>query len=252
MKKQAVICILSLLLSLGTAWPALAGEITVSAAASLTNAFTEIKDAFEKKHPNVRVVTNFASSNALLSQIESGAPVDVFASADQATMDRAASKSLIDAPSRRNFAVNGLVLIAPSASALNLKKAEDLGGSAVQRIALGNPESVPAGRYAREALEIKGLWNGLQAKFVYGENVRQVLDYVSRAEVEAGFVYSTDAKQAGEKVRVVETLSGKTPVTYPIAVLSASRNKKDAQSFASFVYGPEGLNILARYGFSKP
>ncbi|MDR2050423.1 MAG: molybdate ABC transporter substrate-binding protein [Deltaproteobacteria bacterium] len=232
-----------------TVW---AAEITVSAAASLTNAFTEVRAAFEKDNPGIVALTNFASSNALLAQIESGAPVDVFASADQATMNRAEEKKLVFRPSRKNFAGNGLVLIVPAAGGLNPSGAGDLTGVEYDRIAVGNPDSVPAGRYAREVLEGRNIWSALAPKLVYGESVRQVLDYVVRDEVRAGFVYSTDARQAGAQVRVVETLKGKTPVLYPIAVLEASKNKAEAQKFVDFVLSPAGQDILSRYGFSAP
>ncbi|MDR2503097.1 MAG: molybdate ABC transporter substrate-binding protein, partial [Deltaproteobacteria bacterium] len=140
---------------------AAAAEVAVSAAASLTNAFTEVKETFERGNPGIKIVTNFASSNALLAQIESGAPVDVFASADQATMDKAAEKKLLLASSRRDFARNGLVLIVPAASTGKAAKAEDLTQAAYAKIAVGNPDSVPAGRYTREVLQARKLWDAL-------------------------------------------------------------------------------------------
>ncbi|MDR1241427.1 MAG: molybdate ABC transporter substrate-binding protein [Deltaproteobacteria bacterium] len=233
----------------GAAYPA---EITVSAAASLNNAFTELKGAFEAKNSGTTVVTNFASSNNLLKQIETGAPVDVFASADQATMNTAEQGGFIDKSTRKNFALNGLVLIAPAGESKSLSKAADLVKPEYARIAVGNPASVPAGRYAQEVLELQNLWTPLKDRLIFGENVRQVLDYVSRGEVQAGFVYSTDAKQAGDQVRVVETMQGKTPVLYPIAALSASKNKAAAQAFVDFANSAEGQAILAKYGFMAP
>lgn len=239
-------------LALFAAPRAQAAEIIVSAAASLSNAFTEVKEAFEKGNPDIKVVTNFASSNALLAQIESGAPADVFASADQATMDKAAAKGLLLTGSRSNFASNGLVLIAPAQGGPKLAALRDLTAAQYSGIAIGNPDSVPAGRYAREALQEKGIWETLLPKFIYGENVRQVLDYVARGEVQAGFVYSTDAKQAGNKVRVVEEIALKTPALYPIAVLSASKNQAAAKRFTDFAQSPAGRGILAKYGFGAP
>lgn len=231
---------------------ALAAGLTVSGAASLTNAFTEVKAAFEKKNPSIPVITNFAASNPLLRQIEEGAPVDVFASADQATMNKAQEKKLIDEGTRKNFALNDLVLIVPADSKLALAGLDDLKKGEVQRIAIGNPESVPAGRYGKAALTASGLWETLQPKYIMGESVRQTLDYVSRGEVEAGIVYGTDAKQAGDKVRVIAVLSGHEPVLYPIAVVTGSKAKKEAQAFIDFVLSAEGQAILAKYGFSKP
>jgi molybdate transport system substrate-binding protein len=239
-------------LTLFAAGEAGAASITVSAAASLTNAFGEVKDAFMKKHPDVAVVTNFAASNPLLRQIEEGAPADVFASADQDTMNKAAEKKLIDEATRADFALNGLVLVAPAGNEAALAGPEDLKKEAVKKIAVGNPDSVPAGRYAKASLTSSGLWDVLQPKLIMGENVRQVLDYVSRGEVEAGIVYMTDAKQAGEKVKVVTVLSGHSPVLYPIAVVKSAASPKEAKAFVDFVRSDEGVAILAKYGFAKP
>lgn len=252
MKRIKLLISCVLLISWCMTVPAQAAEITVSAAASLTNAFTEVKDAFKKKNPDTKVVTNFAASNPLLKQIETGAPVDVFASADQATMDKAADQKFITEKSRVNFAANSLVLIVPAGSTMNLKKADELVGKDYSRVSIGNPDSVPAGRYTREVLQHLGLWDKLDGKLIYGESVRQVLDYVMRGEVQAGFVYGTDAKQGGDKVKVIETMQGKTRVTYPIAVLERSKAQKEAQVFVDFVVSPEGQAILAKYGFSAP
>ena len=241
-------CVLLLSLSAGRS---LAADLTVSAAASLTNAFTEVKDAFMKKHPDVKVSTNFAASNPLLKQIEEGAPVDVFASADQVTMDKAAKGGLIDEASRANFALNQLLLIVPADSKLALAAPEDLKKNEVRKIAIGNPESVPAGRYAKASLTSSGLWDLLQPKYIMGESVRQALDYVSRGEVDAGIVYMTDAKQAGGKVKAVKILSGHEPVSYPIAVVKKAAAPKEAKLFIDFVRGAEGAAILSKYGFAK-
>ena len=230
----------------------LAADITVSAAASLTNAFTEVKDAFTKKYPDVKVTTNFAASNPLLRQIEEGAPVDVFASADQATMDKASKSGVIDDTSRKDFALNGLALIVPADSKLAIAGPEDLNKAGVQKIAVGNPESVPAGRYAKASLTSTGQWETLQPKYIMGESVRQTLDYVSRGEVDAGIVYMTDAKQAGDKVRVVKVLSGHDPVLYPIAVIKKAAAPKEAVMFIDFVLSEEGTAILSKYGFARP
>lgn len=229
-----------------------AGELTVSGAASLTNAFTEIKDLFEKKYPGVKVRTNFAASNPLLKQMEEGAPVDVFASADQETMDKAEAKKLIDAGTRRDFALNDLVMVVPSDGKLSLASAKDLTRPEVKRIAVGNPASVPAGRYAKAALMAAGLWDTLQPKYVFGASVRQALDYVGRGEVDAAFVYRTDALIGGRKMKIATVMSGHKPVLYPIAVATTGSNREDAAKFVDFVLAPEGQGVLAKYGFSKP
>ena len=243
----------SLLGCLLLAAPAFAAqEITVSGAASLTNAFTEIKGLFEKKYPDIKVHTNFAASNPLLKQMEVGAPVDVFASADQEPMDTAAAKKLVDTATRKDFALNDLVMVVPSDSKLNLTGAKDLAKPEVKRIAVGNPDSVPAGRYTKAALTTAGLWETLQPKYVFGASVRQALDYVGRGEVDAGFVYRTDAKQGGDKMKVAAVMDGHKPVLYPIAVATTGSNRDGGAKFVGFVLSPEGQAVLAKYGFSNP
>ncbi|WP_374358904.1 molybdate ABC transporter substrate-binding protein [Pseudoduganella danionis] len=232
--------------------PARAGELTVSAAASLSNAFKEIGAAYEKQYAGNRVQFNFAASDALVQQIAKGAPVDVFAAADQEAMDKAENLKLLDSSSRRNFASNTLVLIKPGDSKLALGGVRDLAQPGVQRIASGNPASVPAGRYARHALEQAGLWSVVVNKLIYANSVRQGLDYVARGEVDAGFVYATDAALFKDKVQVVATVPTETPVRYPLAVISNSAQLPAARQFAEFVLSAPAQAILARYGFGRP
>ncbi|HWI10060.1 MAG TPA: molybdate ABC transporter substrate-binding protein, partial [Burkholderiaceae bacterium] len=183
-----------------------AADLTVSAAASLTNAFKELGPAFEAQNPGTTVVFNFAASDALLAQIAKGAPADVFASADQQAMDRADAQKVLVAGSRRNFAGNSLVMIVPGDSALGLGAPADLQRPAVKRVAIGNPASVPVGRYTKASLEAAKLWAAIEPKAVLAQSVRQALDYVARGEVEAGFVYATDAAIMKDKVKVVATV----------------------------------------------
>lgn len=249
MNLKSLHTILSLCIVL-TSTPAMAGDLLVSAAASLTNAFTEMKEPFEKTHPGTSLVLNFASSGALLKQMEQGAPVDVFASADQVTMDKAAP--MIDAPTRMDFAGNALVLIVPAEGGLPLTAPEELKGEQVKLVAIGNPDSVPAGRYAKGALDAVGLFKPLTPKFVLAESVRQALDYVARGEVQAGFVYATDAALRADKVTFAAEVAGHKPISYPIALLKDSASKDMGQKFIDFVMGEEGQGILARFGFKKP
>lgn len=227
-------------------------EIIVSAAASLTNAFNEIGKKFEGANPGTMVVFNFAASGALLQQLEQGAPVDVFASADQKTMEQAAEKKLILPETRKNFVSNGLVLIVPSGSKVPIKGLQDLTAKEVSKLALGKPETVPAGRYTQEALTNEGLWEKLSPKFIPGDSVRQVLDYVIRGEVDAGFVFSTDAAVAKDKVQVVATLEKHKPILYPVAVVAVTQKKDIACRFIDFVMSKEGGEIFSKYGFGKP
>lgn len=227
-------------------------EIIVSAAASLTNVFTDIKTAFEQQHPEYIVQTNFAASNLLLKQMEEGAPVDVFASADQETMDKAAQKELIVVATRQNFARNELVLVLPADSRISLVSLADLKKPAVTYLAVGNPESVPAGRYAREALATAGLWKDLQTKYVFGASVRQTLEYVRREEADAGFVYRTDALLGGSGIQIAFMVEGHRPVLYPIAVTTVGKNNPGAMLFRNFVLSPQGQALLQHYGFTRP
>ncbi|MFG6413580.1 molybdate ABC transporter substrate-binding protein [Roseateles sp. DC23W] len=240
------------LLALLLALPGFASaqQLTVSAAASLTDAFKEIGPKFEASKPGATVRFNFAASGVLLQQIAQGAPVDVLASADQGTMNRGAEQKLIAADTRRDFAANELVLVTPPDGTVMALR--DLSQPAVRRIAVGKVASVPVGRYTQQALEGAQLWAALVPKLVFADNVRQVLDYVSRGEVEAGFVYRTDAGLAKGKVRIAMTVGGHAPVTYPVAVIADSKQAALARDFVSFLNAAESQSILARYGFAKP
>ena len=240
---------------LGLPLLASAQQLTISAAASLTDAFKDIGPRFEATRPGVKLRFNFAASGVLIQQIVQGAPVDVLASADAETMNRGVEQRLIDAETRRDFAANTLVLVVPAldgAPRAVVTGLADLTGPAFKRIAIGKPASVPVGRYTQQALETAGLWAPLQPKLVQADSVRQVLDYVARGEAEAGFVYRTDATLLAGKVSVVQTVQGHAPVRYPVAVVSDSRQKTLARDFAAFLLGAEAQAILARYGFGKP
>lgn len=245
-----LLCIAIVLTIFGSA--AHAAELMVSAAASLTNAFKELGPVFEARHPGTKVLFNFGASDSLVQQIAKGAPVDVFASADQEAMDKAAAQKLVDAGSRKNFVGNKLVVIVPMDNAIPIKTLDDLQQPAVKRIALGNPANVPAGRYTKHALELARLWSNINAKAVNAQSVRQSLDYVARGEVEAGFVYATDAALMKDKVRVAMTVPTATPITYPIAAVAGSGNTGIARQFIDLTLSPDGQAILSRHGFTRP
>jgi molybdate transport system substrate-binding protein len=240
---------LAFALALGAAQ---AAELTVSAAASLTNAFKDIGTAYEAQHPGSKVLFNFAASGALLQQIAKGAPVDVFASADLETMDQAQAQQLVKAEARRNFVRNTLVVIVPGDSPLAPKAVQDLLQPQVARVAIGTPASVPVGRYTKAVLEKAQLWPAIEPKMIGAASVRQALDYVARSEVDAGFVYATDAAIMPGKVKVAFTVPTDTPVVYPIAPVAASTNAAEAARFVAFVLSPAAQAILAKYGFGKP
>jgi molybdate transport system substrate-binding protein len=238
--------------SLAAQSAAWADELVVSAAASLTNAFKDAGNAFEKQHPGTKLVLNFGASDVLMQQIVNGAPADVFASADETAMDKAVDAKVVITATRRDFAANSLVAIVPADSTLALMTVRDLATRGqVKKIALGDPASVPAGRYAQGALKATGLWDAVAAKSVLAANVRQSLDYVSRGEVDAGFVFGTDAALAAQRVKIVTTVPTQTPIAYPIAVVRGSAHAADAQAFVDYLLSPAGQAVLAKYGF-KP
>ncbi|MCO5399170.1 molybdate ABC transporter substrate-binding protein [Ralstonia soli] len=239
-------------LSLGVAAPVHAADLVVSAAASLTNAFKTIAQQYEVLHPDTKVVLNFGASDVLMQQIARGAPADVFASADQEAMNKAVAEQVIKTETRHDFVANQLVLIVPATGAVPVHALNDLTKPAVKHVAIGNPASVPVGRYAKRALEAAKLWEPVQAKAVLAQNVRQALDYVSRGEVEAGLVFSTDAAIAADKVKVAGPVPLNVPLTYPIAVTSGTKQPQQAADFVAFVLSPAGQALLAKYGFLKP
>lgn len=227
-----------------------AQTLTVSAAASLTDAFKEIGARFDAaKGSTTRF--NFAASGVLIQQILQGAPVDVFVSADPQTMDRGIKEKVLDGSTRKDFAANTLVLVAP-VGGMPVARVEDLAGEPVKRIAIGKLLTVPVGRYTKEALDSAKLWAAVEPKLVYADSVRQVLDYVARGEADAGFVYRTDAELMKDKVRIIATVGGHAPVTYPAATVTDSKQAALAKAFVDYLSGAEAQAILARYGFSRP
>lgn len=246
MKKTLLV--LSLLATTYSA--AYAEEIMVSAAASLTDAFNDIAANYQKEYPEDTILLNYAGSGALLQQIENGAPVDIFASADQTTMDRAEEKGLINNDTRRIFVKNTLVVVIGKNSSLDIKTMDDLKSIDVHRIALANPSSVPVGRYTKSVLEDANLWQALQPKFIETESVRQSLAYVAQGETDTGFVYGTDAAILKDEVNVAFTVPTKTEILYPIALTKNS--KSGSLRFYEYIFTPESQHILMNYGFSKP
>ena len=239
---------LGLLISAG----ACAADLTVCAAASLTQAFQQLGPIFETAHPGTKVRFNFGASGALLQQIAKGAPVDVFASADQETMDQAQRLNLIQAAGRRNFARNALVVIVPATGGHAPRALADLAQAGYKRIAIGLPASVPVGRYTKSVLQQAGLWSAIEPKMIGAHTVRQALDYTARGEVDAGFVYATDAALMPDKVKLALTVPTPTPVLYPIAPTTRSTDADGAQKFVAFIQSAPAQSVLAQYGFGKP
>lgn len=226
------------------------GDITVSAAISLKNAFEDIGRLYEAKQ-GAKVSFNFGASGDLMKQIAGGAPVDVFASAAQKDMDEADKQGFIVSASRANIAANSVVLIVPVGSRMLLKSFEGLIAADIKKIAIGNPKTVPAGRYAAEVFNYYKLSPVIKNRIVFTENVRQVLDYVAQDEVDAGIVYATDAAVRARDVRLVSTApeASHKPVIYPIAMVKGTKSDTSAKAFISMVMSPEGQKILQKYGF---
>jgi len=195
---------------------------------------------------------NFGASGALLQQIAKGAPVDVFASADQETMDQAQAQKLIDAGQRRNFVSNALVVIVPAGASKVPGSLTDLTQSGYPRIAIGLPASVPVGRYTKTILEKRGLWSIFEQKMIGANTARQALDYVARGEVDAGFVYSTDAALMPDKVKVAFPVRTQDPILYPAAPISSSTNAAAARAFVEYLLSPAAQSVLTKYGFGRP
>jgi molybdate transport system substrate-binding protein len=231
-----------------------AQEVTVSVAISMKDAVEELGRQFQKARPTVVLRFNLGASGELQKQIEAGAPVDLFISAAQRQMDELEKRGLILSATRRTVARNVLTVIVPADSRLGLRQAEDLLKPQVQRIVIGNPKTVPAGQYAEACRRTLNLWEPLKPKLVFSENVRQALEYVSRGEVEAGFVYATDAAmrvgQAQEAFR--PPIESYPPVTYPAATVAGSRQQAIAQAFVDLLLSTDGQRVLSRFGFLPP
>jgi molybdate transport system substrate-binding protein len=227
--------------------------VTVFAAASLKNALDSASAAYEKS-TGVKVRASYAASSALAKQIEQAAPADVFISADLEWMDYLSAKGLIKEGSRRQFFGNRLVLIAPATSKLALRIAPgfalaDALGSG--RLAIGEVKAVPAGKYAKAALESLGAWEAVKSKLAESENVRAALALVAREEAALGIVYQTDAA-AEPNVRVVGTFpaGSHAPIVYPVAITAESRNSEAAERFVQFLAAPEGAAPFEKAGFT--
>lgn len=242
--------VLFLLISLAAA-PVLAQDLVVSAAASLTAAFDEIKREFEKANPNVRVVANYASSGALFRQLQQGAPADLYASANVGFMEKLIELTLVDRKDSSIFAYNDVVLAVRSDNRLAIDGLQDLKGDGVRRIGIGNPATVPAGQYAMKSLKDLGLWEGIESRLIYGETVTQVLRYIRRGEVDAGFLFASDLKRAGDGVLEVSRLPLEARPAYPIAVVKGSRNRLVAEQFLDWVLSETGQAIMEKHGFAE-
>ncbi len=244
--------LLSLALGAGfvlLAFPVGAVEINVSAAASLTDALQEIVQAYEATSAD-RIVLNLGASSLLARQIEEGAPADLFLSADEAKMDYLAKKGLLLGRTRKSVLGNTLVVVVPLDSKLKIAAATDLASPSIRALALAEPQTVPAGIYAKEYLQKTGLWRKVIDRVVPTENVRAALAAVEAGNADAGIVYQTDA-EISKKVRVAYAVSeAEGPkISYPFAALAATRHPEETRRFLAYLSSPPALDVFRRYGF---
>jgi molybdate transport system substrate-binding protein len=232
--------------------PALAGEVTVFAAASLTDAMQEIGSAYEKETGD-KVVLNLGASSALARQIQEGAPADLFFSADEAKMNDLEKRGLVAKGTRRSLLSNTLVIVVPGDSSLKIASPGDLATSKVRALALAEPQSVPAGIYAKEWLKSQKLWSRIIDKVIPTENVRGALAAVESGNADLGIVYKTDAG-ISKKVRIAyEVPVAEGPkISYPLAVISESTRQDAARRLLAYLASDAALDVFRKYGFLVP
>jgi molybdate transport system substrate-binding protein len=234
-----------------TTAPAIPVQLNVSAAASTTDALKAINDLYQQANKNVTIVANFASSGTLQTQIENGAPADVFVSAATAQMDNLQKEGLTINETRQNLLNNKTVMVVPIDSTLGLTSFNDLATDKVKIVAIGDPKSVPAGTYALQAFDELGITAAVQPKEVLGADVRQVLTYVEGGNVDAGIVFATDALTS-TKVKVVASAPAdiNARVVYPVAILKASKNIDAAKAYVNFLSSAQAKAVWEKFGFS--
>lgn len=258
MKKQYIVLMLAFVLLLtscstnnDTGATEQPKELTISAAASLTDAMDELKEIYEAEH-NVELTFNFAGSGKLAHQIQQGAPVDVFISANENWLDTLLEEGLIDADSTTDVTGNKLVLIAEKDTTLAYDSFSDINVKELSNIAVGKPESVPAGEYTKKALEAIDKWEEIEPYIVYAKDVRQVLTYVETGNAEIGFVYESDALSS-DKVEILTESNPNEhdPIIYPGGVTTETEQEEVAEDFLAFMTSDEAQEILETYGFTK-
>ncbi len=229
----------------------ISGELMIAAAASLENCLTnEVIPLFNEKYPDITVTGTYDSSGKLQTQIEEGAPADVFFSASTKQTDALAEEGLIDQTAVVNLLENKIVLIVPEGTEADYKEFTDI--TKAKTVAIGDPESVPAGQYAQESLTNLGIWEEVLAKASLGTNVTEVLNWVAEGSADAGIVYATDAAQT-EKVVVIGAAPADSvkPAIYPAAIVKDSPNPAAAQAFIEFLQTPEIIKVFEANGFTS-
>ncbi|AOV08178.1 molybdate ABC transporter substrate-binding protein [Sporosarcina ureilytica] len=226
-------------------------NLTISAATSLTDALQEIKTIYEKDN-SVQLTFNLGGSGSLAQQIQRGAPVDIFISANENWMDTLIQNDLIIEQSLATITGNRLVLIAQNDSKLHFPSVNQIIPEEVDQIAIGNPESVPAGKYTQEVLQTVNLWDDLENKLILGKDVRQVLTYVETGNVDIGFVYESDALSS-DQISILATVpeNSHDKITYPGAILASSKHEQEAQDFLTFLTSEQAQQVFEKYGFRQ-
>jgi molybdate transport system substrate-binding protein len=224
-------------------------NITVAAAASMKDVLTEIRQQYEEDHPNVTLTFTFASSGTLQKQIEQGAPIDIFVSADPIMFQQLVRQGMISSPSRP-LARNELILITSKQNSKRIRSLSDLTHPSIHSVAIGIPETVPAGAYAKQWLESVGLWENIRKKLVLAKDVRQVLTYVETGNADAGIVYQTDAISSQHiHVAAKADPSLNEKIAYYAGIINTSQNKKQAEQFAKYLHSRQAQSVLKRHGF---
>ena len=250
--KKMFYAVVLLICALATA-PAHAGDVSLSAAASLKDAMKDIIDGYKKVQPDTNILINLGASGALAKQIAQGAPTDIYISANGKWLDFVVKEGKADVKSKKIFAYNNLVFAGKKG--LTVKTLADL--KSLQRIAIGTPASVPAGQYAEQAMRAAGIYEDLEKdkKLVMAQDVRQALIYADRGEVDGAFVYQTDALLAKEaQILMVVPDNLYDRVAYPMAITTTGEVKPEAQAFYQYLSGPEAQVVLKKFGFvsAKP
>ncbi|KAA6447399.1 molybdate ABC transporter substrate-binding protein [Bacillus atrophaeus] len=225
--------------------------LTISAAASAQDALEEIQNNYEKTHSNITIQDNYGSSGALQKQISQGAEADLFFSAAEDKFQKLVDDGDIAKKDSTDLVGNEIVLVVPKNGDSPVKHFDDLTKSDTEKIALGTPESVPAGAYAKESLTKLSLWNKVKDKVVYGKDVRQVLSYVETGNVDAGIVYKTDAL-VSKKAEIADEADADThsPIVYPLGIVKDTKHRKEAKEFYEYLQTNEAMKVFEKYGFT--
>ncbi len=226
-------------------------SLTISAAASLKDVMAEIKLLYQQEKPNIKLTYNFGSSGSLQRQIEQGAPVDIFISAATNKMDILEKKGLLLGNTRKNLLKNEIVLIVPKKPATEIRNFPDLSKGNIQKIAMGEPKSVPAGQYAKQVLTTLKIFEQVKPKAVFARDVRQALNYVETGNVDAGIVYLSDAKSSAQ-IKIVATApaDSHSTVVYPVAVVKRTRNIQAAKDLIEFLSHNRAKTAFESQGFN--